>query len=205
MPSWSPTGKQIALVSTRDVDAEIYVINVDGSGLRNLTQNPARDWYPAWSPDGSQIAFASGRDGAGIGSNIYTMDADGRDVRLIVERGLAPTWSPDGSEIAYWGSRDGTDVTLIVPAAGGAPRRLNETIEGATHAAWSPNGRQVAFEKWGSIWAFDMDTGEATRLTGDQAYDRGPDWFDPAAPRLTDLAVDALHKSLIPWGRLKRP
>ena len=67
---------------------------------------------------------------------------------------------------------------------------------------------QIAVEKWGvdhGIWVFDMDTEETTRLTADQAFDRSPDWFDPAAPRLGDLAVRAFLRSLTPWGRLKTP
>src|SRR6266581_4100632 len=53
---------------------EIFVMNPDGSGQANLTNNPARDFDPAWSPDGTRIAFASERDGNG---DIFVMNADG--------------------------------------------------------------------------------------------------------------------------------
>ena len=49
-PVWSPDGNQLAFVTDRDGNDEIYIINVDGSAARNLTQNPADDWDPAWSP-----------------------------------------------------------------------------------------------------------------------------------------------------------
>ncbi len=55
-------------------DFEIYKINADGTGLVNLTNNPARDMLPAWSPDKSRIAFTSDRDGK---TQIYLMNADG--------------------------------------------------------------------------------------------------------------------------------
>ena len=55
--AWSPDGRRIAFVSYRDGNDEVYVINVDGSGLRNLTRNPARDVDPKWSPDGRKIGF----------------------------------------------------------------------------------------------------------------------------------------------------
>ena len=79
-----PTGTQvvlgviestIAFQSNRDGNDEIYLMNGDGSGLVNLTNNPADDFRPVWSPDGEKIIFASNRDG---NKEIYMMNADGR-------------------------------------------------------------------------------------------------------------------------------
>ena len=64
-------------VSHLDGNAEIYVINADGSGLTNLTNDPGNDYDPDWSPDGRQIAFSSTRDG---NYEIYVMNADGSEV-----------------------------------------------------------------------------------------------------------------------------
>src|SRR5262249_46375961 len=52
----SPSGL-IAFMTDRDGNYEIYVMNADGSNLRNLTRNKGWDQYPVWSPDGAQIAF----------------------------------------------------------------------------------------------------------------------------------------------------
>ena len=72
--SWSPDGKKIAFDSERDGNAEIYVMDADGSNQINLTNNPANDRDPVWSPDGKKIAFSSNRDG---NYEIYVMDTDG--------------------------------------------------------------------------------------------------------------------------------
>ena len=57
------TSPSIAFTSNRDGNYEIYVMNSDGSGQTNLTNNSAADSCPAWSPDGQRIAFDSYRDG----------------------------------------------------------------------------------------------------------------------------------------------
>jgi hypothetical protein len=49
-PTWSPDGRTIAFGSLRDGNAEVYVVHVDGSGLRNLTRSPWNEGSAAWSP-----------------------------------------------------------------------------------------------------------------------------------------------------------
>ena len=59
----APDGRRIAFVSSRDGRFKLYVMNVDGSGLRRLTDDDHPDDNPSWSPDGRWIAFVSTRDG----------------------------------------------------------------------------------------------------------------------------------------------
>ncbi len=79
-PVWSPDGRKIAFQRQDGQQAGVYVINVDGSGERNLTGD---DWSlsPTWSPDGRKIAFQSVRDGSGPG--IYVMNVDGSGQRRL--------------------------------------------------------------------------------------------------------------------------
>jgi Tol biopolymer transport system component len=73
-PSWSPDGSPLAYAVFDGNDYEIFVINADGIGRTQLTDNAALDASPAWSPDGTKIAFVSDRDG---NPEIYVMSADG--------------------------------------------------------------------------------------------------------------------------------
>ena len=145
----------LAFVSERDGNSEIYVINVDGTGLMRLTDNIAHDLEPAWSPDGKRIAFASDRSGD---SDIYIMDADGSNLVRRTQSGSsgAPAWSPDGKKIAYSSWVGGQLGIYVISADGewddsalvGYNRGFN------THPSWSPDGTRIAFV---SDWrAFDF-------------------------------------------------
>jgi Tol biopolymer transport system component len=75
----SPDGKRIAVVGTsNDADTElnldIYVANVDGTGLTQLTFHPGNDVCPRWSPDGQSIYFVSQRGSENGEYNIWKMD-----------------------------------------------------------------------------------------------------------------------------------
>ena len=79
---------------------EIYVMNADGTGLKNLSNRPGKDNSARWSPDGKLIVFESirtGYYGTGAG-DIYVMDADGTNVRRLTDDpadDMLPRWSPE--------------------------------------------------------------------------------------------------------------
>ncbi len=73
-PMVSPDGTKIVYVSTQDGDAEIYMMNADGTGATALTDNSAVDAAPSWFPDSQRLVFVSDRTGQ---FELYTMNADG--------------------------------------------------------------------------------------------------------------------------------
>ena len=82
---------EFAFTSNRDGDdGEIYLMNVDGSGVLRLTDNDYEDAVGTWSPDGSRIVFRSIRDGD---YGIYVMNADGSGAVRLAD-GHSPAWSP---------------------------------------------------------------------------------------------------------------
>lgn len=146
LPVFSPDGKQIAFMSGRDGNPEIYAMNVDGSNLRRLTNNSAGESSPTWSPSGSQIAFTSDRTGK---AQIYVMNsADGSGVRrLTVNESEAdrPTWSPPPfNEIAYAASTGRYDIKVLEVSTGQS-RQLTFGEGSNEGPAWAPGGRHLAF------------------------------------------------------------
>lgn len=83
-PAWSPNGSQVAFMSARDGNWEIYVVDLANPEPRRLTMNPANDGLPTWSPDGRRIAFLSDRGGVWA---IHLMNPDGSDQRQLVPTG----------------------------------------------------------------------------------------------------------------------
>lgn len=103
-PVPSPDGRRIAFRKMLDTNSEVFIANIDGTGIRNLTNHPAFDGWPAWSPDGKRIAFASNRNSA---YQIFVMDSDGSNVKLVANtegRATAPQWSKDGRFIYFTNS-----------------------------------------------------------------------------------------------------
>jgi TolB protein len=130
-PAFSPDGRRLAFVRGIVGDGDIHLANLDGSGLVNVSNDPARiDDGPDWSPDGRRIAFAGNpcfTEGGGTpqgGPCVFVMNADGSGkVNLTPEEKRAecpdrlegyshahhsrdPSWSPDGSKIAFTGYFD---------------------------------------------------------------------------------------------------
>jgi Tol biopolymer transport system component len=150
---WSPDGRKLAFLSGAcgDFCEHLYVINADGSGLRNLTPHlrggPGRGAAdPSWSPDGRTIAFVR-RD---FRSNaVYVVRPDGGSGRRRLTWApvdyAAPAWSPDGRRIAFVGTLDGNFEIYVMNADG--RRRRNLTLHPGYDGdpTWSPDGRRIAF------------------------------------------------------------
>jgi TolB protein len=194
-PSFSPDGQQIAFDSGGQPSANIFVINEDGTGLKQLTfsdpAKPERNIRPDWSPDGEKIAFASQRDGHG---EIYVMNTDGSDQTRLTKTdpsvtNNAPAWSPDGQKIVFQSNRDtnadGTPNTEIyVMNADGSDQTRLTTHDGRDEDPdWSPNGKTIAYNR---------DIGRIQDMILEVfAIDYPPDGTEPTA--LTDLPTENAH------------
>jgi Tol biopolymer transport system component len=107
--SWSPDGLHLLFVAAPTMDtmnASLYVMNSDGSGLRELVETYDRDADFAWSPDGTTVAYATyGEESALRPFQIWTVSLEDPTPVLVYESPIAssnsPVWSPDGTSIAY--------------------------------------------------------------------------------------------------------
>jgi Ca2+-binding RTX toxin-like protein len=170
-PAFSPDGRRIAFL--RGSIGDIFVVNVDGTGLTNLTNDPeGQETDPGWSPDGRRIVYT--RTGCTRGTTeggvcIYVMNADGTNQTLLTPEenypecpsnapGYAhrrhseqPTWSPDGTRIAYAGywntchSSGGGGEIWVMNADGSGKRALMDDTAVDRQPAWSPDGQSIAF------------------------------------------------------------
>jgi TolB protein len=187
-PAWSPDGRKIVFVSTRDRDPEIYVMDADGSQARRLTAVPGRDAHPYWSPDGSKIVFQSPRENGH--TRIFLMNADGSAQRAITKNeGFCgvPVWSPDGRTIVFQCTSDLARTAADAPwklfavaADGGEPRQLTAGPGNDQVPNWAPDGRRLVFYSNRSgidqLYVMDADGGSATRLTATAWANRAASW-----------------------------
>lgn len=140
-PSWSPDGARIAYMGTDGGNEDIYVVDLETSEARNLTQDPARDSSPAWSPDGSCIAFMSDRSGS---QDLWLMSPDGENLRQLTETPEAsesePVWSPRGDWLAFTSDRgEATETQIfILHVKSGEVRQLTQAGTAYLQPQWGP-------------------------------------------------------------------
>lgn len=197
---------RILFDSHRSGTEEIYVMDPDGSNVRQLTrvaQKGITSTFPDWSPDRKRIVFSSDRPGPPPSwDDLYVMDADGGNVRQLTdtpevsEHGAA--WSPDGRHVAYDAAPIAADRTQqarqiwIIDADGSNARPLTTGTSRNIGPAWSPDGSLITFSSdrhaefdinfMGTdegdleIYVMKRDGSNIRRLTEHAATAAGPAW-----------------------------
>jgi len=179
----------IAFTSTRDGNAEVYLMRSDGSHVEDLTRALAQDGQPAWSPDGKEIAFVSTRDG---NAGIWVMNEDGSGQRRLTRsraNDTAPVWSPDGRRVAFMctvGTPRIVTEVCVVGADGRGRRELTTPAEGDNlYPQWSHDSEVILCTRsFGgySVWSLRADGGgESLYLAGGAEAAYSPDGTRVAA------------------------
>jgi TolB protein len=177
-PDWSPDGNQIALsragVSVDgQIRPQIWLMNVDGSNLRQITQGSTIGGWPSWSPDGTQMVFNVLKN---LGSptdpqpEVGIMNADGTNQRILTTEDRVnvrhepdgtttvletahdaggAVWSPVDNRIAFWsGIENQYGQVWVINADGTGSKQLTETPNhrSSDDPSWSPDGKQIIFD-----------------------------------------------------------
>src|SRR5882762_1428808 len=113
-PAFSPDGSRIAFLSQRDGNAEIYVMNADGTGSTRITNDPQPDGRPSFMPDGQALVFHSARTAGKQQIWIVNVDVSALTQLTRDSANSSPTASPDGQTIAYVSTRNkDSDIWLM--------------------------------------------------------------------------------------------
>lgn len=173
----------LAYTVSSGVDREIYTMNPDGSGKKQLTDNNAVDDMPAWSADGAAIAFTSDRRQKDF-YEIYTMNADGSNVKRLTDSQWddnSPSFSPDGSKIVFASNRSGVFQVFIMNRDGSGQTPLTEDAYFSGQPEWSPDGTKIVYSSnqeggFLDIYVMDSDGANKKRITSSDGFDFSPAW-----------------------------
>jgi len=187
----SRDGRQIAYLSRRDGNYEIYVRAVADTGIgRNLTRDPDYDVLPAWSPDGRRLAFMSTR-GFALGSigpfpgHIYVATLAGDTVEQVTREPLTSSlgpgsWSPDGRYLTLSREVDGQLDLFLLDLGDGTERRITDDPDAEYSADISHDGHRVAFhaesDTASHIVVMDLDGSNRRTLTSGPGFRYTPRW-----------------------------
>ncbi len=142
MPSVSPGGRRLALISYRGpgLRSQVWTYDLPSGPLRQLTEAAEGAYDPVWSPDGTRIAYVERNKGK---HDLWVMGADGADPRPVTDTGAcrAPCWSPDGQHLAYLSMAGGGFELWAMPAPAVAP--LPARAAGAAPAEQPAAPRQL--------------------------------------------------------------
>jgi TolB protein len=200
-PSFSPDGSRIAFFgATRPgpKDAppplQIFVINADGTGQRQLTHDRFFTFDPDWSPDGTKIVFMESRQ---VGKDTFqnrlaVINADGTGRKALTSFSgpgeINAKWFPDGKRIVFERQKAKDSDIMVMNADGTGVKPLLATRAWETNPIPSPDGTKIVFtsdrdrrgpERLGSgfeVYTMNADGTGITRLTNNHRPDIFPDW-----------------------------
>jgi Tol biopolymer transport system component len=167
--AWAPDGQRIVFDAGSDpetgrFDHKLYLINADGSDLKQLTTGNNNDFFPAWSPDGNLIAFL--RD-----CGLWVVRPDGSQPHELLAGAdrlctSLVAWSPDSQQIAFLNSPDDETVpyqVFVLDPGETVPRLIHafDRLQEPHLMNWSRDGRQLA------LWFGEPDQEEVFLINAD--------------------------------------
>ncbi len=178
-PRWSPDGREIAFVSNRAGNPDLWVMPASGGVPRAVTRGPGNDHDPVWSPDGRWLTFLSIQENV---SDVWIVPvAGGEPIRVTDDEAGQEhvRWMPDGAGVVFSRS-DRRSRLWWASASGDDARPLTDGDERVGHPDVAPDGRQVAYVSGDGInddlFLLDLETDGTERLTSLSAGAAAPRW-----------------------------
>jgi TolB protein len=142
-----PNGGRIAFTCTRGNYNQLCLVNRDGSGLTQLSDMNASNYYPTFSPDGNALLFASNRNGP---FDLYLLVFGQKELAQLTKNVgdvVSPDYSPDGRKIVFVNrvSSDAPTSIWMVNADGVNPHQVYTGSDTIVAVAWSPDGEKIAY------------------------------------------------------------
>jgi TolB protein len=175
---------EVAFVSTRSGQKEVFVMDADGGGLRAVTQNGSINSFPSWSPAGDAIVYTSYRHRNRPRVFLLTRGrkSPGRILRDVPNKGpiYRAVFHPEGARVAFAMSIAGTSEIFAAGLAGADAKQLTRNAVIDVAPSWSPDGKRIAFvsDRTGApqVYIMDADGGGQRRLTYNGSYNTHPAW-----------------------------
>ena len=177
---------QIAYVSARTGNKEIWLMDYDGGGAHQVTHLKTIALTPRWSPDSTRIAFTCYAPFRGVTSAQICMYSAASDRLISFPRyrgtNSSPAWSPDGSQIAFMSSQGGDPEIFVSDTDGARLHRITFAAGVSTSPAWNPKtGNQMVFvsDRGGSpvLYLSNSDGSNVEKLNlPDMGYVIDPSW-----------------------------
>ena len=171
---------QIAFVSDKTGNKEVYLMEADGSHRRSVTDNGSVNLFPDWSPDGDMLVYTSLQS---QGFDLFTVSRGrGRGKVLLAERAqkYRGVWARDNGRIALTMHLNGNTDLYSVKRSGRGLKRLTTARSIESSPTWSADGKQLAFvsDRSGSpqIYLKELKSGDERRLTFRGSYNAMPAW-----------------------------
>jgi eukaryotic-like serine/threonine-protein kinase len=169
-PRWSPDGNQIAFVSDRTGNYEIWICSPDGRNLRQITfvgPSETGTSFPTWSPDGRRLIYSVNNQSFMIELNKSWTEQTPEPIPMPPDgsRFVVWDWAPDGEKLAGTFSV-GKRAVGTYSFQTGIFKKLAEIVEDDPIAipSWLPDSRYIAYTSANKIFLADIETGNLTEL-----------------------------------------
>ena len=171
---------RIAFISKASGSKELYVMNLDGSSVKQITRDRSLSGSPSFSPDGIHVAYTSYKSGY---PDVYSVNLNtGQRNSIASFPGLnsGATYSPNGNRLALTLSKSGNPEIYTMNASGGSPTPITRTRGAEASPTWSPDGNSIVFvsDDRGSpqLYMASASGGGMKRLSTGFLYATEPSW-----------------------------